>query len=299
MRGRISGMRGRIPGMRGRISGMRGRIPGMRGRIPVIRGRTPANEGAHPRNQGAAAAPRKRGTRFRHDSASTSPPPFPAPAPAPAQAPRMLRDRGLLTVSLGTALFLAALAARGWHAGHLRYGFLIWNLFLAWVPLLLALVAEPLAARRRDLSLLAVAAAWLLFLPNAPYVVTDLMHLRRVPPTPLWYDAILLGIAATTGLLAGAFALARMQSAVAVRVSDRASWLVPLVAIPASGLGIYLGRFERLNSWDALLHPLAVLRSVLGSLGPRALVVSAAMAGLFAMVYLALGPTMERSRRRT
>ena len=195
-----------------------------------------------------------------------------------------LRDTGLLTVSLGTALFLAALAARGWYAGHLRYG---------------APRRRRPGRRPREPPLRAGAAAWLLFLPNAPYVVTDLMHLRRVPPTPLWYDAILLGIAATTGLLAGAFALARMQSAVAARVSDRASWLVPLVAIPASGLGIYLGRFERLNSWDALLHPLAVLRSVLGSLGPRALVVSAAMAGLFAMVYLALGPTMERSRRRT
>ncbi|HBQ12037.1 MAG TPA: DUF1361 domain-containing protein [Myxococcales bacterium] len=199
------------------------------------------------------------------------------------------RGRGLSPIGLGMALFGVALVARVTYAGELRYGFLVWNLFLAWLPWLLSAFAERAAACRRDLLLLVIGVGWLLLLPNAPYVVTDLMHLRRHPPTPLWYDAILLGTAATTGLFAGAFALRRMQDAVTTRCGARAGWALVALALPASGLGIYLGRFERLNSWDAILHPLAVARSVLASLGPRAFVVSAAMAGLFAMTYLALG----------
>lgn len=58
-----------------------------------------------------------------------------------------------------------------------------WNLLLAWVPLLISMVMVD-AAKRRVLSVLVLA--WLLFFPNAPYIITDLIHLGSSPDFPHW-----------------------------------------------------------------------------------------------------------------
>src|SRR4051794_26818533 len=67
--------------------------------------------------------------------------------------------------------------------------YLVWNLFLAWIPFVLALALYD--GRRRGWGggrLLALGVAWLAFFPNAPYIVTDFVHLNRDPLSPLWYD---------------------------------------------------------------------------------------------------------------
>ena len=84
------------------------------------------------------------------------------------------------------------------------YVFLVWNLFLAAIPFGAALVWEALDKLRRLLVLQwCMFLVWLVFLPNAPYIVTDFLHLRQRHSIPLWFDVLLLISSAGTGLLLG------------------------------------------------------------------------------------------------
>jgi len=201
---------------------------------------------------------------------------------------RRLTSHGLSSLVLGSALWCALYGARVFTSGRFIYGFLLWNLFLAWVPWVLALAADSALRRGWRVVAVGLVAGWIAFLPNAPYVLTDFLHLRSRAGVPLWFDVLLLGTASLTGLLAGAFSLRRMEDALDERLP---TWLVRgglALAIVAAGFGIYLGRFERLNSWDLVLHPLEVLARVLEAPGRRALVVTVACAGLLGTTYLAV-----------
>lgn len=148
----------------------------------------------------------------------------------------------------------------------LTYSFLMWNLFLAWIPYLSSLWAAHLHQRRpgRWWYLAVPGILWLIFFPNAPYIVTDFLHLRARAPIPMWYDIGLLSVSAWTGLFLAVFSLRRMQSLVEYFVGLRASWLFVLGSLGLGGLGIYVGRFLRWNSWDLFLHPRSVLTDVAG-----------------------------------
>lgn len=158
-----------------------------------------------------------------------------------------------------TLLVYAMVAVRVVYSGSPHYGALIWNLFLAWIPFVLALVVYD--GFRRGASrvpLLVGGALWLLFFPNAPYLLTDFIHLGE-GPAPLWYDALMLSAFAWTGLLLGFASLALVQAIVRRRFGARAGWLSVVAALGLAGVGVYLGRFVRFNSWDALLHPIRVV----------------------------------------
>lgn len=191
---------------------------------------------------------------------------------------------------LGSALFVALYVARVLYTGRLTYGFLLWNLALAWMPWLLARLASLAAARGGTRWAWAPSLAWLAFLPNAPYIVTDFVHLRLRPGVPLWYDVALLGTAAITGLVAGALSLRTMHAWISERYGSVAGLVLLLASVPATGFGIYLGRFERHNSWDLVVRPQVVL-SDLADLAhdPRAIVVTIVFAALTAVAYLAVG----------
>jgi uncharacterized membrane protein len=144
------------------------------------------------------------------------------------------------------------------------YTFLIWNLVLAWVPFLLALVAwfgYQLAWPRPVLT--ALGGLWLLFLPNAPYILTDFIHLGRgYGGAPLAFDAAAISACALTGLMLGFASLYLIHAVIERILSHRASWTLVFVILALSSLGIYLGRFQRLNSWDAVRHPTRLLAMV-------------------------------------
>jgi uncharacterized membrane protein len=107
--------------------------------------------------------------------------------------------------------------------------------------------------------LLLPGALWLLFFPNAPYIVTDFVHLYERPPVPLWYDIGLLAAFAWSGCFLAVVSLHTMQRLVRQLCGGAISWLFVAASIGLSGLGVYLGRFERWNSWDLLLYPGDVL----------------------------------------
>ncbi|MDB6018312.1 MAG: hypothetical protein JWR19_2801 [Pedosphaera sp.] len=148
--------------------------------------------------------------------------------------------------------------------GHWTYLFLLWNLFLAWLPLVFALGVsrQCRAGTRGRWRLGLLAALWLLFLPNAPYIFTDLIHLNTWFRAHYWVDLSLILLFAFTGFLLGFLSLYLMQSVVASRVGKAASWLFILVAAGLSGFGVYLGRMLRWNSWDVLTNPLGLTQAI-------------------------------------
>ena len=133
---------------------------------------------------------------------------------------------------------------------------LVWNLFLAWIPFVVALALYDSA--RRDASttrLLALGGVWLAFLPNAPYIATDVIWIGDLGSGTYWHDPILIAVAAGLGLALGFLSLYLVQTVVAERVGRMAGWTVAMAALVLSGLGVYLGRYERWNSWEILTEP--------------------------------------------
>ena len=173
------------------------------------------------------------------------------------------------------------------------YLFLLTNLFLACVPLFLSTALR--IAHHWQLPRLiqfAVASLWLLFLPNAPYILTDILHLTRASQAPAWYDLALLLSCAGTGLLVGYLSLIDVQTIVACSLGQMWSWIFALVSLVLSGFAIYLGRFLRWNSWDVLIDPTRLFEITDGLLRPwghaRPVAVTLIFGGILMLGYISL-----------
>lgn len=179
-------------------------------------------------------------------------------------APELARRRYPSTVRSRVVLPLAALlAASAWCVlllfvrkhfyGAAGYRYLVWNLTLAWVPLVLAILMVVAYGRRHSVyQLVAFGSLWLLFLPNAPYVLTDFIHLGS---DHRLFDTLLVGSFAFTGLALGFASLLLVQLVVTRAGGALLGWLTALAALLLSSVGVYLGRVVRLNSWDAIKRP--------------------------------------------
>ncbi|CAG1004579.1 hypothetical protein ANAEL_03248 [Anaerolineales bacterium] len=162
-----------------------------------------------------------------------------------------------------TLLSLVLFRLRTLLTGSLDYAFLVWNIFLAWIPLGLAYTASVFAWKRKFLLLTVplVFILWMLFFPNAPYILTDLQHLGHPKPEiPLWFDMLLLIWFSWTGLLLGVVSMFLMQDIVRRQFGRLAGWVFVFATGVLCSLGIYIGRFLRWNSWDMLFNPLDRLR---------------------------------------
>ncbi len=170
----------------------------------------------------------------------------------------------LLALVFASVVSVALVTARVVCTQKLRYGFLIWNLFLAWLPLIFALLARELyqSGDRRKWLFASLAGAWLLFFPNAPYIFTDFIHLLYGSFQHFWVDLTLILLTALTGLVLGFVSLYLMQSVVTRMLGRAVSWLFIAGVAGLSGFGIYLGRFLRFNSWDVILQPMKLYHGI-------------------------------------
>lgn len=193
------------------------------------------------------------------------------------------------------ALLLASLFSFGlWYgrvlySGYNMYGFLIWNLILAWIPFGLALIVIKFPVKHY--VTLIFGTLWLLFLPNAPYILTDFLHLRPRGIVPLWYDMLLIFSFALTGLCLGFVSLALMQMQVAKQWGHGRSWLFVFTVFLLCGFGIYIGRFLRWNSWDIFSSPLSLWQDLYFTLTtPRLLakmlLITSGFGALLTSIYL-------------
>lgn len=133
--------------------------------------------------------------------------------------------------------------------GNSMFLFLWWNLFLAFIPWSIAtLVRVRQIQNRWILSLLLVC--WIVFFPNAPYILTDLVHLQDDRSAPLWFDLILLLSFGFAGMLYGFVSLHLLETRFLRSISRFWSGVVSVGLVYLACFGIYLGRFLRWNSWD-------------------------------------------------
>ena len=164
-------------------------------------------------------------------------------------------------VCIALVLARVAYSNSGNHLGLIR------NLFLAWVPFILSYITFAVSWRRNWLYLVLPATAflWLIFYPNAPYMLTDLQDLaRRATGAPLWYDVIIVVWCSWTGMLLGVFSLYLMHHIVLRKFGRSAGWIFVFMISSLSSFGIYIGRFVRLNSWDILQNPTDTAMEILG-----------------------------------
>ena len=179
-------------------------------------------------------------------------------------AHRWLVRYSFYPLALCSLLACSLWAGRVWKS-HSAGGLgLIWNLFLAWLPYLCSLAVMGLHGQnpRQWWRLVIPGAMWLLFLPNAPYIITDLWHLRERPPIPLWYDLGFYVTFAWTGCFLGLTSLRMIQGVIKSYLGRSASWVFVTGTLCLTGVGIYLGRFLGWNSWDLILNPRPVLGDV-------------------------------------
>lgn len=172
-----------------------------------------------------------------------------------------------LALVSASMLCLAMVGVRIHYTGESFYDFMVWNLFLAWIPLCLAAVAHRAAHAGHRLETLALSVLWLLFFPNAPYLLSDFVHLGEAHHVPLWCDGLMLTAFAGTGLALGLLSLDLVRFAWMEVAGRTLSWVGVVAAVGLSSVGIFLGRFFRFNSWDAILHPYRIGRALLRTLG--------------------------------
>lgn len=154
------------------------------------------------------------------------------------------------------------------------------NLALCALPLLVlgagVLVAVVLLAAGASRSVAVVVAVatlvvWLLLLPNAGYLVTELnlSHRREDDGVPMWFDIVLVIALAMAGVLTTLLNVFTLHLSYAIlRHGDEAAgleladgWVLVAVLLLLVSLGMYLGRYLRLNSWD-VTHPAALVRKL-------------------------------------
>jgi len=170
----------------------------------------------------------------------------------------------MLALTFASAVCVALVAARIVWTHNVRYSFLVWNLFLAWLPLAFALLFHHDYQRGagKGWRLAVLGAAWLLFFPNAAYIFTDLIHLTGRFYRHFWVDMVLILICALTGLVLGFVSLYLTHSVVERKLGRVASWLFVAMAAGLGGFGIYVGRFLHFNSWDVLAKPVALYQGI-------------------------------------
>lgn len=153
------------------------------------------------------------------------------------------------------------LAFRIFYSESSTYLFLVWNLFLAWIPLVISSCLSQ--SKQNQYVQWILLMGWLLFFPNALYIITDLVHLKIRQNVPLWFDSILLFSAILNGMMMAYASLNKIESFLRLKFSKWRCNAILISFLFLSSFGIYLGRFLRLNSWDVVTNPMYLISEIL------------------------------------
>ena len=148
--------------------------------------------------------------------------------------------------------------------GSYRYFFIGWNIFLALIPFAVAAVLQKHTYKLPGMKSVALLMVWLFFLPNSFYIITDLIHLGSSTGHLLWYDAAFLFSASMVGVVCGLLSVMRVEKYLQGIIGRSKAMVISVLVMILSGFGIYLGRFDRFNSWDIVLDPAEVFTTVIG-----------------------------------
>ena len=189
----------------------------------------------------------------------------------------------ICSIAFTISLYLFRVA----YTGSLLFLFIPWNLFLAWLPLLFSSQLKNADFNLKNGMLFCL---WLLFFPNSPYLITDLFHLQQREGVPLYFDLVLLFTAAWNGLLMGLLSLKNIENKLKLRFSINHVQIISIGCFLLCGFGIYLGRFERYNSWHLLTQPIILITDIASKIiqpwqHPRAWAVTVLFALLLLLIY--------------
>jgi uncharacterized membrane protein len=168
---------------------------------------------------------------------------------------------GLVTATaVSTCLVLSELLVYG----TLLHSYLIWNLFLAWLPLVLAFGLRYVLRRTlwSDWSALLLTVLWLTFLPNSFYIISDFVHLTELDAGQLLYGIAVIGAHACTGVWLGMSSLYIVHRELIKRLGGRIAASIVGLILLLSSVAIYVGRDLRFNSWDLVFNPFGFLFDV-------------------------------------
>jgi uncharacterized membrane protein len=166
-------------------------------------------------------------------------------------------------MTLSMLFSIGMVMARMVYSGERDYLFLVWNLFLAYIPYFISnwLTRQPSwAAYARKFTL--VLLVWIPFIPNSFYILTDLFHLGFHPGAPLWFDLALIISFAWNGLMLGILSVRQMEKFVELYLPGKTTWLFLYPVMLLNALGVYIGRYLRFNSWDVLTNPFALVSDI-------------------------------------
>jgi uncharacterized membrane protein len=169
----------------------------------------------------------------------------------------------LILFSITTILCVTLVGLRIHFTSHIIFIFLVWNIFLALIPYSISTLLVLYGDLIKSKWLLIIAViAWLLFFPNAPYILTDLFHLHRRPDVPFWYDLALILFFAWNGLMLGYASVMDIQFIITKKFNAWTGWTIALSSLVLGSYGIYLGRYLRWNTWDIVSSPTGLFLDV-------------------------------------
>ena len=147
--------------------------------------------------------------------------------------------------------------------GSLMHGFLIWNLFLAYVPYRITNYLDKAVSKIKDrVTFWLIFFSWLLFIPNSFYIITDLFHLDEGRSAPQWYDLALIFSFAWNGIILGILSLHKMERVIEEKFNRKIKLLFIYGIMWLNALGIYIGRYLRFNSWDIITNPFGLTADI-------------------------------------
>lgn len=142
--------------------------------------------------------------------------------------------------------------------------FLIWNLFLGYIPYFLSSEIKKTVPGTYKFYLLFLG--WLLFLPNSFYLLTDFVHLHHNSDLQYLFDALLLTCFSIAGFNAGISSMLHIHRLLEMKYSCQKSRRFVVIFCYLTSFGVYLGRILRFNSWDILSKPIDLFANIFDSI---------------------------------
>lgn len=142
--------------------------------------------------------------------------------------------------------------------------YILWNIFLAFVPFVISYILLSLSEEKKLNPIIFTIGflLWLLFIPNAPYIVTDFVHLGEIRAVPLMYDIMLLFSSACVGLFLFFYSLFHIEQIIKTKYPARKTSMIMGTIILMISFGVYLGRFLRFNSWDVFVNHTVLIKNI-------------------------------------
>jgi len=207
--------------------------------------------------------------------------------------------RIIKSLMLASSLAVLMILFRIVYTDSIKFLFLVWNLFLAWIPFLLSIYILKIShSKNRHMPKNIIGILWILFFPNTFYLITDYIHINNYSYVQLqnsvyyfhydflmWFDFVLISLFAFLGYFLGVLSLYNIHKLFLPKWSRGLSWFFLLLIAFITGFGVYLGRFLRFNSWDVIINPASLIVEIIKNISLDSFVFSVTFGGFIFISY--------------